>query len=60
MKKKKPRCKYVVTADIRKMETAYPEFGFKKTIVYTKEEADFYKVRGFDVAKICKKTKKRK
>jgi len=56
---KKPRCKYIVTADARKMGIAFPEGGFK-TIVYTKEEADFYKVRGFDVAKVCKKSKKRK
>lgn len=59
--KKKPKCKYVITADPQKMGIAYPEFserGFKKT-VYTKEETDFYKVRGFDVAKICKKSKKR-
>jgi len=57
--KKKPKCKYVITADPRKMGITYPEGGFKKT-VYTKEETDFYKVRGFDAAKICKKIKKRK
>ena len=55
----KPRCKYIVTADTRKMGIAFPEGGFKTT-VYTKKEADFYKVRGFDVAKVCKKSKKRK
>jgi len=42
----------------RKMGIAFPEGG-SKTIVYTKEEAEFYKVRGFDVAKVCKKSKKR-
>jgi hypothetical protein len=53
----KPRCKYIVTADPRKMGISYPDFGFKKKTVYTKAEVDFYRVRGFDVAKVCKKSR---
>ena len=59
-KSSKPRCKYIVTADPKKMGIAYPDFGFKKKTIHSKEKADFYKVRGFDVAKVCRKPKKRK
>jgi hypothetical protein len=57
--KKKPKCKYIVTADPQKMGIAYPEGGFRKT-VYSRKDAEFYSVRGFDVMMVCKPLKKRK
>jgi len=49
---KKTKYKYIITADIRKMETNYPEFGFEKKTVYSKKATEWYAVRGYTIRKV--------
>lgn len=50
--KKKVRYKYIITADPHKMETAYPDFGFKPKTVYSKKATEWYAVRGYTIRKV--------